>query len=189
MNPGKLEEHPMPLIVTTLWFAICSSTSAFSTAASTPKSPHPGHQSGSTLPLRSDRVTCLGVSSAVAICSSPQPTISPNHFSNQDFMRRNRKLGLAGQLLLYCFDDVMRHERLPIVFSNVSLGYETGLTAKVARKLPAVVVLDNDGMSRIFKQVQDRVAVQRHQPPDLKLICGNSLFGKNLGSLFDHALG
>src|SRR5215469_8282171 len=137
MNPGKLDEHPMPLIVTTLWFAICSSTNAFSTAASTPKSPHPGHQSGSTFPFRSESVTCLGVSSAVAIGCSPQRKISPNHFSHQDFMGRNAKLGFAGQLLLYCFDDVMRHERLPIVFSNVSLRHKTGLTAQVAGKLAA----------------------------------------------------
>src|SRR5215472_2521616 len=134
MNPGKLDEQPMPLIVTTLWFAICSSTSAFSTAASTPKSPHPGHQSGSTLPLRSDRVTCLGVSSAVAICSSPQPTISPNHFSNQDFMRRNRKLGLAGQLLLYSSDGVMRNESNPNEFRNVPRGNESGSKAKIGKK-------------------------------------------------------
>src|SRR5580700_196418 len=53
MNPGKLDEQPMPLTVATWWFGICNSTSAFCTAASTPKSPQPGHQSGSTLPLRS----------------------------------------------------------------------------------------------------------------------------------------
>ncbi len=34
----------MPLMVATSWFGICSSTSAFCTAASTPKSPQPGHQ-------------------------------------------------------------------------------------------------------------------------------------------------
>ena len=66
-------------------------------------------------------------------------------------MSRNRKLGFAGKLLLHGFDDVMRHEWLAIVFSNVSLRNKTGLAAKVARKLPAVVVLDNDRMARIFK--------------------------------------
>src|ERR1700756_5081476 len=67
MKPGKFDEQPIPLMVTTLWFGICNSTRAFWTAASTPKSPHPGHQSGSTLPFKSAIATWLVVARAVAI--------------------------------------------------------------------------------------------------------------------------
>src|ERR1700751_1918216 len=67
MKPGKFDEQPIPLMVTTLWFGICNSTSAFWTAASTPKSPHPGHQSGSTLPFKSAIATWLVAARAVAI--------------------------------------------------------------------------------------------------------------------------
>src|SRR5215470_5318445 len=115
MKPGKLEEQPIPLIVTTLWFGICSSTSAFSTAASTPKSPHPGHQSGSTFPLKSAIVTCHSEARAVAIFLSPRTGISflhrlanSHYSSHQNLVHRNRKLSLAIQLLYDRLDDVMR---------------------------------------------------------------------------------
>src|SRR5215472_3919146 len=39
-------------------------------AARTPKSPHPGHQSGSTFPLRSGRATCFKGAVVAMICSS-----------------------------------------------------------------------------------------------------------------------
>src|SRR6266853_5578187 len=139
MKPGKLDEQPIPLIVTTLWFGICSSTRAFCTAASTPKSPHPGHQSGSTLPFKSAIARCFGVSNAVAMSSSS---------SNHNFVRGNRELGIPGQLFLHRFDNVMRHEWFAIVFADVSVRYEAGFAAQVAGKLPAVVVLDDDGVPR-----------------------------------------
>src|ERR1700757_4665994 len=121
MKPGKFEEHPMPLMVATSCLGICSSTSAFCTAARTPKSPHPGHQSGSTLPFKSARATWLVDARAVAIFCSPQTRISSNQFSsnrissNQNFMCWHGELGLAAELLLHCFYDVMGHERFPIV--------------------------------------------------------------------------
>src|ERR1700739_1114258 len=100
MKPGKLDEQPMPLMVTPLWVGICSSTSAFSTAARTPKSPHPGHQSGSTLPFRSAIVTCHCGDRAVAMCFSPRREFHPFNFvvamgSDQDLLLWNRQLGLA----------------------------------------------------------------------------------------------
>src|ERR1700746_2009725 len=149
MKPGELDEQPMPLMVTTLWLGICSSTSAFSTAARTPKSPHPGHQSGSTLPFRSAIVTCHCGCRAVAMSFPPPPEFHPitgrqTTHSHQDLMLRNRELALAAPLLLYRFDNVVGHKRRAIVLSDVAVRYETGLTAQVAGKLPAVVVFDDD---------------------------------------------
>src|SRR5215469_13373667 len=119
MKPGKLDEQPMPLMVTTLWFGICNSTRAFSTAASTPKSPHPGHQSGSTLPFRSAIVTFHWGTRAVAMSFYLHRDFIKSFFlhrrSHQHFMLRNRERGLATQLLLHRVDDVMRHKRLSIV--------------------------------------------------------------------------
>src|SRR5215475_8508442 len=193
MNPGKLDEQPMPLMVTTLWLGICSSTRAFSTAARTPKSPHPGHQSGSTLPFRSAIVTCHFGCRAVAMSSSPQEFHQTNFVtpmsSHQDLVLRNRELRLAAQLLLHRLDNVMGHKWFPIVLSDVTVSYETGFTAQVAGKLSAVIVLDDDGMSSIFENVNNGVAVQRHQPANLQLIRGNALFGQNLTSFFYHSLG
>src|SRR5579863_5759539 len=102
MKPGKLEEQPIPLMVTTSWLGICSSTRAFCTAARTPKSPQPGHQSGSTLPFRSAIVICLGVATSVAIYS-----FSLDH----NFVSRNRKCRSPGQLFLDRLHNVVRHKR------------------------------------------------------------------------------
>src|SRR6266852_5158276 len=128
----------MPLMVTTLCVGICSSTSAFCSAASTPKSPQPGHQSGSTLPLNSCKVTVFKATSVVAIDVS----------SDHDFVHGYGKLGLPGQLILHCFHDVMRHEWFAVVFADVAVRDETGFTAQVAGELPAVVVFDDDGVAR-----------------------------------------
>src|SRR4029077_997427 len=96
----------MALMVTTLWFGMRNSTSAFSTAASTPKSPHPGHQSGSTLPLKS----------AIARRLVSAKTVAISVLLNQDFMRGHGQSGLSAQLFLHRFDDVVRHERFTIIF-------------------------------------------------------------------------
>src|SRR5258708_2606387 len=188
MKPGKFDEQPMPLMVTTLWFGICNSTRAFWTAASTPKSPHPGHQSGSTLPLKSFNATWLVVARAVAIFSSPQTRISLNQISsnlissNQDFMCRYRQLGFATQLFLYCFDDVVRHKWFPVVLADVSIGHEAGFAPQVAGELAAVVVLDDDRVPRAFQNLENRRAVQRHQPADLELIGGNALLSQDFAA-------
>src|ERR1700756_3668255 len=111
IKPGKFDEHPIPLMVTTLWLGIWRSTNAFSTAASTPKSPHPGHQSGSTLPLKS----------AIAKRLASAKTVAISVLLNQDFMGGNGKSGLSAQLFLHRFDDVVRHERFAIVLSDISV--------------------------------------------------------------------
>src|SRR6201997_5941406 len=124
MKPGKLDEQPIPRMVTTLWFGICNSTRAFSTAANTPKSPHPGHQSGSTLPFRSAIVTCHSGAKAVAMSSSPPPEFHQVNFvapmcSHQDFMHWNRERGLAAQLFLHRIDDVVGHKWFAIVLPDM----------------------------------------------------------------------
>src|SRR5215469_10489280 len=101
----------MPLIVTTLWGWICKSTRAFSNAARTPKSPHPGHQSGSTLPLTSGRVTCFKMGAWVAM-SAP---------SDHDFVHRDRQRCPPRYLFLHSFNDVMRHEWFAVVFPDVAI--------------------------------------------------------------------
>jgi len=52
------------------------SAQAFWRAFRTPKSPHPGHQSGSTLPFKSAIAMCLVSARTVAIFCSPQTRIS-----------------------------------------------------------------------------------------------------------------
>src|ERR1700748_2161769 len=98
MNPGKFEEHPMPLMVATSWLGICSSTSAFCTAASTPKSPQPGDQSGSTLPLRSAMVVSFGAAISVAIVCT---------LLDHNLVRWNGKRRAPVQLFFDCFDNVV----------------------------------------------------------------------------------
>src|SRR6476661_1445884 len=61
-----------------------------------------------------------------------------------NFMDRNRKAGLAGQLRFHCFDNVMRHERLAVVFANVAVRGETGFAPKITGELAALIVLNQD---------------------------------------------
>ena len=41
---------------------------------------------------------------------------------NHDFVGGHGKPGLAGKLLMHCFDDVVRHEGLAVVLANVPVG-------------------------------------------------------------------
>src|SRR5947209_19622088 len=112
MYPGKLDEQPMPLIVTTLYVGMRSSTSAFCTAASTPKSPHPGHQSGSTLPFKSAMVSCwLARCTLVAICVSS---------SDHNLVHGNGQFRLPSKLLFHGLHDVVRHEGFAVVFADMA---------------------------------------------------------------------
>src|SRR5271155_683623 len=123
----------MPLMVATSCFGICSSTSAFCTAASTPKSPQPGHQSGSTLPLRSAMVVSFGAAISVAIVFS---------LLDHNFVGGNGKGCAATQLLPYRLYNVVRHKGFAIVFADVSIGHKAGFAAQVAGELATIVVLD-----------------------------------------------
>lgn len=79
--------------------------------------------------------------------------------SHQNLMRGNREFGLAAQLFLHRFDNVVGHKWLSVVLSNMPVSYKAGLTAQVPRKLAAVIVLDDDRVTSIFENVNDRVAV------------------------------
>src|SRR5437588_12844384 len=109
-----LDEQPMPLMVMTSWGWNPSSAIACFRAASTPKSPHPGHQSGSTLPLRSLTVS-FGRSGFAATRGFGVSTTLIVFSSHHHFVDRYIDLGLAGQDLLHAVRDVMRHERPPVV--------------------------------------------------------------------------
>src|SRR5262245_47202647 len=97
-------------------------------AASTPKSPQPGHQSGSTLPLRS-LIVSLGRSAlpslrAVASRSTMAMAVSLHlHLVHGHVVL----LAGAGQDGGDAIDDMVRHERLPIVFADVAVGHDAGL--------------------------------------------------------------
>ena len=59
-------------------------------------------------------------------------------------MDGNGESGLAGQLLLDRFDDVVRHEWFAVVLADVAVRVEAGLAPEIAGELAAVVVLDDD---------------------------------------------
>src|SRR5713101_4467344 len=61
-----------------------------------------------------------------------------------NFMDRNRKAGLAGQLRFHCFDNVMRHERLAIVLTDVTARGETGFAPEITGELATLIVLNQD---------------------------------------------
>src|SRR2546427_8122263 len=87
---------------------------------------------------------------------------------NLDLVHGHVELGRARQNGFDTLDDVVRHERLPIVFSDVTLGGEAGLRSQVARELPAVVVLDDDDLGARRQDRQDGVCMERDQPFDLR---------------------
>ena len=95
-------------------------------------------------------------------------------------MHWNRERGLTAQLFLHRVDDVVGHKWFAIVLPDMAVCYKTGLTAQVAGKLSAVIVFDDDRMASLFENVEDHVAVQWHQPTNLQLIGGNTLFRQNL---------
>src|ERR1700687_595805 len=100
-----------------------------------------------------------------------------------------RQLGLATQLFLYCFDDVVRHERFPIVLSDIPVWHEAGFAAQVSGKLAAVVVLHNERVPSIFEDLQNFIAVERPEPAYLELIGGNALLSEDFAGLLDSAFG
>jgi len=104
-------------------------------------------------------------------------------------MLGDREPGVAPQLFLHRFDNVVGHKWFPIVLADVAVRHKTGLTAQVAGKLSAVIVLDDDGVASAFENVDNGVTVQRDQPANLQLIRRNTLFGENLTGFFDDSLG
>src|SRR5262245_50140295 len=80
----------------------------------------------------------------------------------------------------------MRHEGFSVVLANVAVCYETRFAAQIPRKLPTVVIFDNDRMTRAFQNLQNRVAVQWHEPTDLQLIRADSLLIQDLAGFLEH---
>src|SRR5213592_156514 len=159
MNPGRFEEHPIPLMVTTSWGWIWSSTSAFWSEDNTPKSPQPGHQSGSTFPLKSASVSLLeSGSTTVAMCPPhlyrrahrPASYCGTNFLgagrfplaSNHNLVRRHGKLRFARHLFFNGIDNVMGHERLAVILTDITIGNVACFAPEIARELSAVIVLD-----------------------------------------------
>src|SRR5439155_17148082 len=201
MNPGRFEEHPIPLMVTTSWGWIWSPTSAFWSEDNTPKSPQPGHQSGSTFPLKSASVSLLeSGSTTVAMCPPYLVALrAPNgglfttgrfpHASNHNLVRRHGKLRFARHLFFNGIDNMMGHERLAVIFADITIGNVACFTSQIAGELSTVIVLDNDrAPSRGLQDFDDRFSVQRNQPANLKLIGGYAFGIENLHGLTDHAL-
>src|SRR5580658_610844 len=68
---GRLDEQPIPETMTMFWLGICNRLTAISIAATTPKSPQPGHQVGlvSDLPMRGSGLP-VGVGTTRALLSA-----------------------------------------------------------------------------------------------------------------------
>src|SRR5439155_27151966 len=111
MKPGRLEEQPMPLMVTTLCGAMFISASTFSSEDKTPKSPQPGHQSGSTFPLKSAAVN--GCDSSTVAISAPFYLTSGHHPDR--FGTPFRGLLTTGRSPALNHDFVHRHGQLCLV--------------------------------------------------------------------------
>src|SRR6267378_2514834 len=147
MYPGRLDEQPIPLMVRTSCGRRPSSATAVLSAFKTPKSPQPGHQSGSALPLKS--LTVSGTRGLERICVLVSVWSSPiASSSDADLVHRHVLVGAAGEDLLHAVRQVVGQERLPVVLADVRVGRDPGLRAQVAGELPAVVVLHDDQVAR-----------------------------------------
>src|SRR5438309_10591562 len=127
----------MPLMVRTWWGDRPRSAMACLSACRTPKSPQPGHQSGSARPLKSLIVSAGLLSSC---------TIMLVHL-RQDLVPRHVARGFSSENRLHTVDNVMWQKRFAVVLTNVAVRLEARLRAQVSRELTAVVVLDNDDPS------------------------------------------
>src|SRR5262245_1204448 len=188
----------MPLMVITSCGCRFNSTSACFNAVSTPKSPQPGHQSGSTLPLKSLTVSrgspagCWPVFEILASISTGSTLIDYSLIDryqvsgvgcqvhpvllNHDLVHRHIFLSRARQNLLNPIDNMMRHKRLAIVLTNVTVGDDAGFGAQVARELSAVVILYDDELLTLGNYRHDGFAMERNHPLNLEVIGGNAFF-------------
>src|SRR5687767_370521 len=119
----------MPLTVTIWCGRSPSSAQAFCSPVSTPKSPHPGHQSGSTFPLKSlasSFTTGLGAPTSGTVSR----VISSPHWLDENFLIRHVMFTVRGQLRQHAIDDVVRHERLAVIFADVTGGADARLAAQ-----------------------------------------------------------
>src|SRR2546427_4582709 len=82
----------------------------------------------------------------------------------------------------------MRHEGFAIVLTDVAVRDIARLASEVARELSAIVVLHDDGVLGRLKDVQNGFSVQRNEPSDLELICGDALFIQDFYSFANDTL-
>src|SRR6266498_266971 len=170
----------MPLTVKTSCGYSPSSAIACFRACRTPKSPQPGHQSGSAWPLRS-----LTVSAGRSVIS----TIISSSL-DEDLVRWHVLRGVTGQNRLYTIDNVVRHERFTIVFADMSSSLEACFRAQITSELAAVVVLDNYHALACAQLLEDLLRVQGHEPFDLQVVRDDlMLAGERLHRLANDTLG
>src|SRR5258708_687475 len=127
MYPGRLEEQPIPLMVRTSCGKRPSSATAVLSALRTPKSPQPGHQSGSALPLKS---LALSVGRRGLVASGMVDSVCISAIassSDPDLVHRHVLVRLAGEDLLHPIRHVVRQEGLAVVFADVRVGRDAGL--------------------------------------------------------------
>src|SRR2546421_5724322 len=108
-------------MVSTSWGRRPNSEIADLSALSTPKSPQPGHQSGSALPLNSltgsgARLGRLTSAVLVSVIAGSAIEVSP---SDPDLVYRDVLLRLAREHLPHALDHVMGKERLAVVLADV----------------------------------------------------------------------
>src|SRR6267378_4210283 len=106
--------------------------------------------------------------------------------SDHNFMHGNGDSRLTGELFLHGLHNMVRHEGFAVVLANVAVRHKAGLAAQVARKLAAVIVLHDDGVPGVLQNFENGIAMKRHNPANLKLIGGDSLFIENFAGFLDH---
>src|SRR5262247_1635643 len=176
MYPGRFEEQPMPLIVMTLYGGISRSAIACLSAARTPKSPQPGHQSGSTFPFSSLTVIFAPSNRGVVPprARTSVSTIAMFSSSDLDLVHGHVLRRRACQNRFHAVDNVMRHERFAIVFPDMTVGRDAGFRSQVTRELAAVVIFHDNDFLAFREHSDDRVGVERHEPLDLQVVGGNA---------------
>ncbi len=58
-----------------------------------------------------------------------------------DFMDRNGKARLTGQLRFHCFDNVVRHEWLAVVLADVTARIEPGFAPEITGERPRMALI------------------------------------------------
>src|SRR5206468_7956790 len=107
-----------------------------------------------------------------------------------NFMDRDGKAGLAGQLRFHCFDYVVRHERLAVVLADVTVRGETGFAPKITGELATLIVLNQDHILTAPENGADLRRVQWHNPFNGELIGHDAFFAREFFHRFpDYASG
>ena len=95
---------------------------------------------------------------------------------------------LARQLLLDAADDVMRHEGLSVVLTDMAVDIHTGFASREAVKLSGEVVFHDDRALGALDRVDEHVFVERNDPGEMHVVGADALVAELLTSLLDHAV-